>query len=66
MMLRISFDLVAIEKIVAASSYGCHRLSYRGKITNPNRENSIKNFEPKSKLNGGRRIEPKVALVFYM
>ena len=36
--LKISLELVAIDKIVAASSHGEHLLPNRGKIKDPNRE----------------------------
>ena len=41
--LQISLELVAIVKIVAASSPGGQWLPFRGKITDRNRENSIQN-----------------------
>ena len=39
-MLQFSSELVAINKIVAASSPGGQCLQYRGKITDLNKENS--------------------------
>ena len=60
-MLQISLQLVAIDKIVAASSPGEHLLPNRGKIKDPNREKHHPEpicFESKSKmLSGGCRIE---------
>ena len=67
-MLQISLQLVAIDKIVAASSHGEHLLPNRGKIKDPNREKYHPEptcFESKSKmLSGGYRIEHLVGQDF--
>ena len=59
-MLQISLELVALDKIVAASSVGGKWLPIRGKIIDCNRESSIQNqpIGNKSRLSEGYRIKP--------